>query len=334
MRAMQNRAFTLAARPVGVPKDSDFKLVTAPAREPGDGELLIKLKYISLDPAMRGWMNDVRSYAPPVGLGEVMRALGLGEVVTSKDPAFAPGDPVVGVFGMQEYATVAAKHATKVPPIAPLQKFISALGMQGLTAYFGLLDVGKPEPGQTVVISAAAGAVGAVAVQIAKLKGCRVVGIAGGADKCVYVARDLGADAAIDYKAGDVAAALKQHCPDGIHVYFDNVGGEILDAALARLALHARVVICGAISQYNATSAWKGPSNYISLLVNRATMTGFVVSDYAPRFPQAIAELASWMSAGKLTSREDIVHGLDAFPDALRKLYTGKNFGKLMLELP
>ena len=333
MRAMQNRAFTLVARPVGVPKDSDFKLVTSPAREPGDGELLVKMKYISLDPAMRGWMNDARSYVPPVALGDVMRALGLGEVVTSKDAAFAAGDPVVGVFGVQEYATVPAKHATKVLPVAPLPKFLSALGMHGLTAYFGLLDVGKPEPGQTVVISAAAGAVGSAAVQIAKIKGCRVIGIAGGADKCGYV-RELGADAVIDYKAGSVGPALKQHCPDGIDIYFDNVGGEILDAALTRLALHARVVICGAISQYNATSAWQGPSNYISLLVNRATMTGFVVSDYAPRFAQAIAELASWMSAGKLTSREDIVRGLDAFPDALRKLYTGENFGKLMLELP
>ena len=329
-----NRRYTLAARPEGLPRASDFRLDEQPVREPADGELLIKMKYISLDPAMRGWMRDVRSYVAPVAIGDVMRALAMGEVIASKDPAFNPGDVVAGVFGVQEYATVPAKQATKVLPVAPLPKFMSALGMQGLTAYFGLLDIGQPKSGETVVVSAAAGAVGSVAVQIAKLKGCRVVGIAGGPAKCEYVARELGADAAIDYKGtSDLNAALREHCPKGVDIYFDNVGGDILDAVLTRLALHARVVLCGAISQYNVTGAMKGPANYLSLLVNRATMTGFVVSDFTAKFPAAIMELVGWMTAGKLTSREQIEHGLDAFPSALVKLYTGENFGKLMLEL-
>jgi NADPH-dependent curcumin reductase len=329
-----NRRYTLAARPEGLPRASDFRLDEQPVREPGEGELLIKMKYVSLDPAMRGWMRDVKSYIPPVAIGDVMRALAMGEVIASKDPAFNPGDVVVGLFGVQEYATVPAKQANKVLPVAPLQKFMSALGMQGLTAYFGLLDIGQPKPGETVVVSAAAGAVGSVAVQIAKLKGCRVVGIAGGAAKCEYVTRELGADAAIDYKATtDLGAALREHCPKGVDIYFDNVGGDILDAVLLRLALHARVVLCGAISQYNVSGAMRGPSNYLSLLVNRATMTGFVVSDFTAKFPAAIMELVGWMAAGKLTSREQIERGLDAFPTALLKLYTGDNFGKLMLEL-
>ena len=327
-----NHCFTLAARPVGLPKPTDFHYGEAPVREPGDGELLIKNRYISLDPAMRGWMNDARSYVPPIKLGEVFRALAVGEVVTSNDANLSPGDHVVGLFGVQEYATVAAKDATKILPIAPLPLFLSTLGMPGLTAYFGLLDVGRPQPGETVVVSGAAGAVGAVVGQIAKLKGCRAVGIAGGPEKCAYL-RALGFDAAIDYKSIDVAAALREHCPDGIDVYFDNVGGDILDAALARLAMRARVVICGAISQYNATGKVAGPANYLSLLVNRASMTGMIVFDYAARYPQAIAEMAGWMTAGKLTSKEDIVQGLETFPATLNKLFAGENHGKLMIEV-
>jgi hypothetical protein len=327
-----NHRFTLAARPVGLPRPTDFHYGEEPIREPADGELLVKNRYISLDPAMRGWMNDVRSYTPPIKLGEVFRALAIGDVVASNDARFAPGDHVIGVFGVQEHATVAAKDATKILPIAPLPVFLSTLGMPGLTAYFGLLDVGRPQPGETVVVSGAAGAVGAVVGQIAKLKGCRAVGIAGGAEKCAYL-RTLGFDAAIDYKAGEVAAALREHCPNGIDVYFDNVGGDILDAALARLAMRARVVICGAISQYNATGRIAGPANYLSLLVNRASMTGMVVIDYAARFPEAIAEMASWMAAGKLTSKEHIVRGLEAFPPALNMLFTGENHGKLILEV-
>jgi len=327
-----NHRFTLAARPVGLPRPTDFQYAEEPVRQPGDGEVLIRNRYISLDPAMRGWMNDRRSYVPPIKLGEVIRALALGEVVASNDPKLAPGDHVVGLFGVQEHATVAAKDATKVLPVAPLPVFLSTLGMPGLTAYFGLLDVGKPQPGETVVVSGAAGAVGAVVGQIAKIKGCRAVGIAGGADKCAYL-RELGFDAAIDYKAGDLAAALREHCPDGIHVYFDNVGGATLDAALAQLAMRARVVICGAISQYNATGPVTGPANYLSLLVHRASMTGMVVMDYAARFPEGIMEMAGWMAAGKLKSKEHIVRGLAEFPVALNMLFTGENHGKLMLEV-
>ncbi|MEO8702058.1 MAG: NADP-dependent oxidoreductase [Kofleriaceae bacterium] len=327
-----NHRFTLAARPTGLPKSTDFAYGEEPVRPPGDGELVVKLKYISLDPAMRGWMNEGKSYVPPVKLGETMRALAIGDVIESKDPGFAAGDLVVGVFGVQEYATVAAKQATKVPPIAPAPLFISTLGMPGLTAYFGLLEIGKPKAGETVVVSGAAGAVGAVVGQIAKIKGCRVVGIAGGAEKCAYITGELGFDAAIDYKATDVGAALREHCPKGIDIYFDNVGGDILDAALARLAMHARVIICGAISQYNA-GAVKGPANYLSLLVNRASMTGMVVFDYAARYQAAIMEMAGWMGAGTLKSKEDIVKGLETFPDTLLKLFKGENLGKLILEV-
>jgi hypothetical protein len=327
-----NHRFTLAARPVGLPTPTDFQHGEEPVREPAAGELLIKNRYISLDPAMRGWMNDTRSYVPPIKLGEVFRALAIGEVVTANGAALAPGDPVLGLFGVQEYATVAAKDATKILPIAPLPVFLSTLGMPGLTAYFGLLDVGRPQAGETVVVSGAAGAVGAVVGQIAKIKGCRAVGIAGGAEKCAYL-RELGFDAAIDYKAGDLAAALREHCPKGIDVYFDNVGGETLDAALARLAMRARVVICGAISQYNATGPVAGPANYLSLLVHRASMTGMIVMDYTARFPQAIAEMAGWMAAGKLTSKEHIVRGLAEFPRALNMLFAGENHGKLILEV-
>jgi NADPH-dependent curcumin reductase CurA len=327
-----NHRITLAARPVGMPKPTDYAHGEEPVRDPADGEVLVKTRYISLDPAMRGWMNEGKSYIPPIQLGEVFRALGLGDVVASKDPAFAPGDHVTGATGVQEYATLPAKGLTKIPPIAPLPVFLSALGMPGLTAYFGLLDVGRPLPGETVVVSAAAGAVGHVVGQIAKIKGCRAVGIAGGPQKCAFV-RELGFDAAIDYKAGDVAAGLREHCPDGIHVYFDNVGGDILDAALARLAMRARVVLCGGISQYNATGKPVGPANYLSLLVHRASMIGMVVMDYAARYPEAIAEMAGWMAAGKLKSREDIVRGLETFPTALNKLFTGENLGKLILEV-
>ena len=327
-----NHRFTLAARPVGLPAPTDFSYEEQPVREPGEGELLVKVRYISLDPAMRGWMNDAKSYVPPIKIGDVFRAIGIGAVVASSDPAFTPGDHVTGMFGVQEYATVAGKDVTKVPPVAAPPVFLSTLGMPGLTAYFGLLDVGKPQPGETVVVSAAAGAVGAVVGQIAKIKGCRAVGIAGGPEKCAYL-KELGFDAAIDYKAGDVAAALREHCPYGINVYFDNVGGEILDACLARLAMRARIVICGAISQYNNTTPVRGPSNYLSLLVNRASMTGMLVFDYAPRFPEAVREMSQWMAAGKLRSRVDAVRGLENFPSALLRLFTGENHGKLLLDV-
>jgi NADPH-dependent curcumin reductase CurA len=279
-------------------------------------------------------MNEGKSYIAPVKIGEVMRALGVGKIVESKAEGFAAGDYVSAATGIQDFATLRAKDLTKIDPsLAPLPVYLNILGMTGMTAYFGLLDVGLPKAGETVVVSGAAGAVGATVGQIAKIKGCRVVGIAGGAEKCAFVTGELGFDAAVDYKAGNLRAALKDACPAGIDVYFDNVGGEILDTCLGLINLRARIVICGAISQYNNTTAIKGPANYLSLLVNRARMEGMVVFDYADRFGLAAREMAGWMAAGKLKGREDIVDGLEKFPDTLLKLFSGENFGKLVLKV-
>ena len=334
MSATVNRQFKLAQRPVGMVKRSDFEFVEAPVRAPEEGEVLVKILFLSLDPAMRGWMNEGKSYIPPVGLGEVMRAGAAGIVVASKHPSFAVGDHVVGALGVQEYAISNGKRLTKVDPkVAPLPVYLGTLGMPGMTAYFGILEVGQLKDGETVVVSGAAGAVGQVVGQIAKIKGCHVVGIAGGADKCRYITDELGFDAAIDYKAEDVKEGLKRHCPKGIDVYFDNVGGDILDAALSRLAMHARIVICGAISQYNNTEPVKGPSNYLSLLVNRASMKGMVVFDFAARYGEAVKEMAGWMKQGKLKSREDIAEGIENFPETLLKLFKGENTGKLVLKV-
>jgi NADPH-dependent curcumin reductase CurA len=329
-----NHKFTLAKRPVGLPKRSDWNYLEEPVREPADGELLIKILYVSLDPAMRGWMNEGKSYVPCINIDEVMRALALGRVVKSKNPGFAEGDYVYGILGVQQFAINDGKSLNKVDPkIAPLPWYLGTLGMPGMTAYFGLLDIGKPKEGDTVVVSGAAGAVGMVVGQIAKIKGCRVVGIAGGEKKCQYIVQELGFDSAIDYKTEDVKKSLQTHCPKGIDVYFDNVGGEILDAALTRLARGARIVICGAISQYNNTTPVKGPSNYLSLLVNRASMTGMVVFDYADRYGIAAREMGAWLAAGKLKCREHIVEGLETFPDTLLKLFAGENTGKLILKV-
>jgi NADPH-dependent curcumin reductase CurA len=327
-----NHSYRLAARPTGLPTGESWDYSAAPVGSPADDEVLVEVLFISLDPAMRGWMNDARSYVPPVGIGEVMRAIAVGRVAESNHAGFAAGDHVTGLLGVQEYAIAHGAGLTKIDPeTAPLPVWLSALGMPGMTAYFGLLDIGQPQAGETVVVSGAAGAVGAVVGQIAKIKDCRAVGIAGGPDKCAFLVQELGYDAAIDYKNEDVAAALREHCPQGIDIYFDNVGGEILDAALARLARHGRVIICGAISQYNATGAMAGPANYLSLLVNHGTMTGFVVSDYVKRWGEAARALSDWRAAGKLTSREHVVDGLEAFPETLLKLFTGENQGKLVL---
>jgi hypothetical protein len=335
MASIMNHQVRLAARPVGVPKRSDWNFTEEAVPEPAEGELAVKVSHLSLDPAMRGWMNEGKSYIRPVAIGEVMRAGGAGKVIASKHPGFRVGDDVAGSFGVQEYAISDGKGVRKVDTrFAPLTAYLGVLGMPGLTAYFGLLDIGKPKPGDTVVVSGAAGAVGSVVGQIAKIKGCRAIGIAGGADKCRYLSEKLGFDGAVDYKSEDVKAALKTHCPQGIDVYFDNVGGDILDAALARLALHARIVICGAISQYNNTTPVKGPANYLSLLVNRASMTGMVVFDYAERYGEAAREMAKWVAEGKLIGKEDVVEGgIDAFPEALLKLFKGENLGKLVLAL-
>ena len=294
--------------------------------------MLARILYLSLDPAMRGWMNEGKSY---IALGEVMRAGAVGKVVASKHAKFAAGDYVTGIFGVQEYAAFDGARLIKVDPrLAPLPTFLNTLGMPGMTAYFGLLDVGTPKEGDTVVVSGAAGAVGATVGQIAKIKGSRAVGIAGGTAKCRHLVDELGFDAAIDYKAEDVRKNLRAHCPDGVNVYFDNVGSDILDIVLTQLARHARAVVCGAISQYNNTTPIKGPSkNYLSLLVNRARLEGMVVFDYASRYPHAVSDIGGWIAAGKLKSREDVVEGLQNFPQTLLKLFSGENFGKLVLKV-
>jgi NADPH-dependent curcumin reductase CurA len=327
-----NQQFRLAKRPTGLPDRDTWDLVEEPVSDPADGEIAVEVLYASLDPAMRGWLNERKSYVPPVGVGEVMRALGAGKVIASRDPGFQEGDHVTGLFGVQRYAVVPARGIVKVDPEAvPLTTYLNAMGMPGMTAYFGLLDIGRPQEGQTVVVSAAAGAVGSLVGQIAKIKGCRAVGIAGGPDKCRLGTAELGFDAMIDYKAADVAPELKEQCPDGIDVYFDNVGGDILDAALRNLARRARIVICGAVSQYNE-QAMKGPSNYMALLVRRARMEGFVVFDYADRYAEAAGEIAGWLAAGKLKSREHVVEGFETFPETLLMLYSGENTGKLVLK--
>ena len=335
---LSNQQFRLAARPVGLPKDSDWQRTSEPVRELADGEILVKVLYLSLDPAMRGWMNEGKSYIPPVGIGEVMRAGGIGRVVASKSPKFSVGDFVSGGTGVQEYWVGAADDKTAAfykvdPKAAPLPKYLNALGMPGMTAYFGLLEVGQPKAGETVVVSGAAGAVGQTVGQVARQRGCRVVGIAGGKDKCDFVVNELGFDACIDYKSGSVKEGLKQHCPKGVDVYFDNVGGEILDAVLTRINRKARIVICGAISQYNNTTPVQGPANYLSLLVNRARMEGIVVFDWADRYPEGAAQMAQWMKEGNFKTREDIVDGIENFPQTLLMLFEGRNFGKLILKV-
>ncbi|MFU0838448.1 NADP-dependent oxidoreductase [Pseudomonas fragi] len=333
MTDQTNRQFLLAKRPVGAATRDTFTFQQVPVVQPKDGQILVKNEYLSLDPAMRGWMNEGKSYIPPVALGDVMRALGVGKVIASAHPGFAVGDYVNGALGMQDYFTGEPRGFYKVDPkLVPLPVYLSALGMTGMTAYFALLDVGAPKTGDTVVISGAAGAVGSIAGQIAKLKGCRVVGIAGGQEKCKRLVEEFGFDGVIDYKNEDMLAGLKRECPKGVDVFFDNVGGDILDAVLSRLNFKARVIICGAISQYNK-EAVKGPANYLSLLVNRARMEGFVVMDYADRYAAAGQEMAGWLLKGQLKSKEHIVEGLESFPESLAKLFSGENHGKLVLKV-
>ncbi len=340
LASLVNHQVRLAARPMGLPKAADWQFTEEAVAEPGDGGVLVKVLALSLDPAMRGWMNEGKSYIPPVGIGEVMRAGGIGRVIASKSPAYAVGDHVTGSPGVQEYWSVPAEQFKRAGlakidlRAGRLTQWMNLLGMPGMTGYFGLMDVGQPKAGETVVVSGAAGAVGQTVGQLAKIKGCRVVGIAGGPAKCEWVVKELGFDACIDYKNGSVREGLKQHCPNGVDVYFDNVGGEILDDVLARLARKARIIICGAISQYNNTTAVQGPKNYLSLLVNRARMEGIVVFDYADRYHLAIAEMAGYLRDGRMKSKEDVVEGgVAAFPGTLGKLFSGENFGKLVLKI-
>jgi NADPH-dependent curcumin reductase CurA len=340
LNTIVNHQVRLAARPVGLPTPQDWQSTEEAVTEPAEGGVLVKTLALSLDPAMRGWMNEGKSYIAPVGIGEVMRAGGIGVVVASKNPAFAAGDHVTGSPGVQEYCLVPAEQMRRSGlakidlRLGTVTQWLNVLGMPGMTGYFGLMDVGQPKSGETLVVSGAAGAVGQTVGQLAKLKGCRVVGIAGGAAKCDWVVSELGFDACIDYKTGSVKDGLKQHCPNGVDIYFDNVGGEILDTVLTRINRKARIVICGAISQYNNTTPVQGPKNYLSLLVNRARMEGIVVFDYADRYPQAIAEMAGYLKDGRMKSKEDVVEGgVAAFPATLTKLFTGENFGKLVLKV-
>lgn len=332
---MENKQQILAKRPIGVPDEETWTYTTTPLRDLEDGEMLVEQHYISLDPAMRGWMNESRSYIPPVQIGEVMRAGTVGKVIQTKGKTpFREGDYITGWGGVQTHLITRGEQYYQVDPNrAPLPAYIGTLGMPGMTAYFGILQEGEIKAGDTVLVSGAAGAVGSIVGQIAKIKGCTVVGIAGGKEKCNYVVNELGFDAAIDYKSENVIAGIKQNCPKGIDVYFDNVGGEILDAALIFLRKNARVVICGAISQYNATTAVAGPKNYLSLLVNRASMKGMVVLDYAQDYGKAMKEMAGWMQEGKLKSREDVYEGIENFRETFLRLFSGEKNGKLVLKV-
>jgi len=331
-----NIQIKLAARPEGLPKKTDWNIVEADIPVPLDGEVLLQIIYISLDPAMRGWMSAARSYVPPVRIGQVMRAMTLSKVIESKNPKFKPGDFVTGTQGVQSYAISKGEDLAVVDPkMARLPKYLSVLGMTGMTAYFGLLEVGKPKPGENVVVSGASGAVGQLVGQIAKITGCTAIGIAGSQTKCKDLVENYGFDKAIDYKSEDVTTSLLKFLGkgNGIDVYFDNVGGDILDAVLGTIRSRARIIICGAISQYNNTSGESaGPKNYMALLVNRARMEGFVVFDYIDRYPEAVSQMVKWMAEGKLKSTEDIVQGIETFPETLLKLYSGANSGKLMIQ--
>lgn len=329
-----NKQIRLRKRPVGLPKKDTWILVEDEIPSAGKGEFIIKCEYISLDPAMRGWLNDKKSYIEPVQINDVMRAGGVGRIITSNHDYFKVGEYVYGQTGVQQYLVTDGKGFHKVDPsLAPLPIYTGTLGMPGMTAFFGILKVGKLKEGDAVLVSGAAGAVGSVVGQIAKIKNNKVIGIAGGPEKCKYLTDELGFDGAIDYKNDDINLKLKEYFPSGIDIYFDNVGGEILDFALGRLAMGARIVICGAISQYNNTSEVKGPSNYLSLLVNRASMKGMVVFDFAEDYEKAALQLGQWLKQGKLKSKEDVYQGIENFHKTFLRLFSGEKLGKLVLKV-
>jgi len=331
-----NRRIVLAKRPSGLVDDETVRVETEAAPEPADGQALVKVRYLSIDPTIRTWMDDVPSYLPPIQIDEVIRSGGVGEVVESRTDAYQPGQLVFGMTGWQDYAIIdAGEQAMQVlPDGVPPGVAIGILGVTGMTAYFGITDVGQIKEGDVVVISGAAGATGSAAGQIAKIKGAKkVIGIAGGAEKCAHIVNELGFDEAIDYKNDNVAARLHEACPDGIDLYFDNVGGSILNDCLANLAMRGRVVLCGAISTYNDDGPPVGPSNYLTLLVRRGRMEGFIILDYLDRFPAAQMEMAGWIAEGKIKSSEHVVEGLEKAPDALNMLFTGGNTGKVIVTL-
>lgn len=331
----QHQALHLIARPENDPKDADFELRAKEHAVLKDGEIRVDIRYISIDPAMRIWMTEQKSYWPPVELNAVMRASAIGVVSESKNEKYAVGIWVTGMMGVQNAYVGDGKgiRAFDAKQLPDPTWALSVFGGTGMTAWFGLTEIGKPQAGETVVVSAAAGAVGSTVVQIAKNLGCRVIGIAGGPEKCEFVKNELGADGVIDYKNDNIAEGLKKYCPEGIDVYFDNVGGETLDAVLKRLKLKARIVLCGGISQYNAGKDARGPVNYLSLISARGKMEGFVIIDYLDRANEAIAALGAMTAQGKMKSKLDIVEGLENFPEALRRVLSGKNFGKQLVKL-
>ena len=335
MTAKVNRQWRLASRPVGLVQDSNFNFVESPVPELADGQFLVRNIYLSLDPTNRGWMNAADTYLPAIKIGDVIRGGAMGVVEASRHPQFPEGAIVQGLFGWQDYTVSDGRGASLLPHDKkfPLTAHFGLFGHIGLTAYFGLLDVGKPKEGETLVVSAAAGAVGSLVGQIGKIKGLRVVGIAGGEEKCRWLTEELGLDAAIDYKSESVSEGLKRHCPNGIDVYFENVGGKILEAVLDQINLGARIPLCGLIAQYNATEPAPGPYNLFQLIIKRARIEGFLVSDYAPRAMEAITELGRWWAEGRLKYRVDVVEGLEHAPATLNKLFDGSNKGKLIVKV-
>lgn len=330
-----NRQITLASRPVGAPTQDNFKLVETAVPTPERGQVLVRALYLSLDPYMRGRMSDAKSYAPSVKIGEVMTGGAVGRVIDSRHPGFKEGDIVEGRIGWQDYGLVEGGMLRKVDPdVAPISTALGVLGMPGLTAYFGLFEIGKPRPGETLVVSAASGAVGAVVCQLGKMAGARVVGIAGGPDKCAYVKDELGVDAVIDYKAEkDLAKALAAACPDGIDVYFDNVGGPVTDAIANLFNLRARMIVCGLISHYNMPDGYIGPSILRSVLTNRVLIQGMIVFDWHDRWPAGIAQLGKFVKAGKLKYKEDVTEGLENAPATFIGMLEGRNFGKTIIKI-
>lgn len=330
-----NQQWRLASRPQGLIKESDFEWREEALPVPGDGELLVRIIYLSLDPAIRGWVTDAKSYIPPVAIGEVMRGITIGVVAQSKHADFKIGNLVQGFLGWQTYALSDGTGLTLLPQdgTQDLTTYLGLFSLVGPTAYFGLLHVGEPKSGDTLVVSAAAGAVGSIVGQIGKIKGCRVVGIAGSDEKCRWITETLGFDAAVNYKTASVSERLKEFCPDGIDIYFDNVGGAILDTVLTLINVKARIVVCGLISQYNAEDPVPGPYQFRNILTQRARVQGFVILDYLDRIQEAIADLGKWLAEGKLQYRVHVVEGLEKAPQALNMLFDGSNKGKLMVKV-
>lgn len=330
---ISNKQVILKQRPVGKVTDNDISIEDTSVRDLQEGEVMVQNEFVSIDPAMRGWMNEGTTYLPGVSIGAVMRGFAVGIVKESKHSDFKTGDTVHGFTGVQQWVVADGSKLQKIATsLFPLSWYLGVLGMPGLTAYFGLLDKGKPLPGETILVSAAAGMVGSLVGQIALLKGCTVIGIAGGVDKCRYVTDELGFHYCIDYKKENVSASLKQIAPNGINVYFDNIGGEILDTALLHLAQGARVVICGAIAQYN-DSHFNGLKNYMKIVTARGSITGIIVLDYFPRAAEAFTDITDWLQQGKIKYREHIIDGIENYVSALNMLFTGKNEGKLILKV-